>query len=176
MSSYDIRDFKGRRVQDDTSHVYLLPYLEGKRFLIAQAANSKFLSHKGELSLDFKMKVGSKICAARAGRVIAVKEDSQVGGVDEKYLSQGNHVIIKHADGSVAKYWHLMYNEVLVEQGDSVIEGQVIGNSGNTGYSAFPHLHFQVLTKEGRQVLIRFVTEKGVKYPRPGKSYRSVRR
>jgi murein DD-endopeptidase MepM/ murein hydrolase activator NlpD len=175
MSSYDIRDLKGGRVKEDTSHIYWLPYAEGKRFLIAQAANSKFLSHKGELSLDFKMKIGSTICAARSGTVIAVKEDSQIGGVDNQYLSQGNHIIILHIDGSLAKYWHLQYNGVVVESGDTVAQGQVIGYSGNTGYTAFPHLHFQVVNNEGRQVLIRFVTKKGVRYPRPGRSYRSVR-
>lgn len=35
--------------------------------------------------------------------------------------------------------------------GDVVAQGQEIGISGNTGFSAFPHLHFQVRNKEGIQ-------------------------
>ena len=78
-----------------------------------QAYNSK-MSHTSELSLDFKMKKGSKICAAREGVVIALKEDSDVGGLNNSYLSDGNHIIIKHEDGSTAMYWHLQKDGVVV--------------------------------------------------------------
>ncbi len=47
-------------------------------------------------------------------------------------------------DGSIAYYWHLQKDGVLVNIGDTVQTGQWIGLSGNTGYSAFPHLHFEV--------------------------------
>jgi hypothetical protein len=40
--------------------------MPGKKFFLAQTANS-YMSHKAELSLDFKMKKGSQICAAREG-------------------------------------------------------------------------------------------------------------
>ena len=65
------------------------------------------MSHKNELSLDFKMHKGSKICAARDGIVTAIKKDSDAGGLKDEYLSQGNHIIIQHSDGSTAMYWHL---------------------------------------------------------------------
>jgi murein DD-endopeptidase MepM/ murein hydrolase activator NlpD len=104
-----------------------------------------------------------------------MKEDSDIGGLDEKFLDQGNHIIIRHSDGTLAKYWHLIKEGAFVEVGDDVNKGQVIGLSGNTGYSAFPHLHFKVVNIMDRQVLVRFATSKGPKYLRPAHRYRSIR-
>ncbi len=167
-----IRNLKGGRVKTDNSFVYQLPYATGSKFLLIQAYNSN-MSHKGELSLDFKMKKGSSICAARAGVVVATKADSDIGGLKDEYLSEGNHIIIQQEDGSTAMYWHLQKDGVLVNVGDSVKQGQAIGYSGNTGYTAFPHLHFQVQDKEGHDLATRFYTKKGVRYLRPGKWYRA---
>ncbi len=169
----EIRDLKGGRVKPDNSYVYRLPFAKGSKFLLIQAYNSK-MSHRNELSLDFKMKKGSKVCAARGGVVIAVKEDSNVGGLKDEYLSQGNHIIIQHEDGSRAMYWHLQNNGALVNVGDSVIKGQLIGYSGNTGYTAFPHLHFQVQDVNGNDIATRFATKKGIIYLRPAKWYRCI--
>lgn len=169
----EIYDLKAGKVKPDNSPVYFLPFSKGSKFLLIQAYNSK-MSHKDELSLDFKMKKGSKICAARAGVVTAVKEDSDVGGLKDAYLSQGNHIIIKQDDGSEAMYWHLKKDGVLVNAGDTVKQGQHIGYSGNTGYTAFPHLHFQVYDKNGKNIATRFLTKKGIIYLRPGKWYRAI--
>lgn len=171
-----IADLKGGRIQPDTSFIYLLPYTKGESHLVIQAYHSK-MSHKGEYALDFKMKVGSEVCAAREGTVIGAREDSDKGGLKDEYLSEGNHIIIQHKDGSQGMYWHLMHNGVVVNIGDTVKAGQLIGYSGNTGYSAFPHLHFEVNanTENGfKQVPTRFNTEKGVIYLRPGKYYRAT--
>ena len=171
LSDREIYDAKGGRIKNDTTYIYWLPYMPGKKFFLAQAANSH-MSHKDELSLDFKMKKGSQICAAREGIVIEVKKDSDKGGLKDEYLSQGNHIIIQHNDGSIAQYWHLEKDGANVNVGDTVQKGQIIGLSGNTGYTAFPHLHFQVKDKTGKQILTRFVTRKGVIYLRPAKWYK----
>lgn len=173
LTDKEILDLKGGRVTDDSSYVYYLPYQAGKKYLLVQASNSE-LSHKNELSADFKMKIGTPICAARDGLVMNLKSDSDEGGLKEGNLADGNFVFIKHDDGSVAKYWHIQKDGVLVHIGDKVNKGQIIAKSGNTGYSAFPHLHFQVVDKFGRQILPRFYTKKGVKYLRPGKWYKSI--
>lgn len=173
LTDREIYDLKGGRVTNDTSYIYWLPYMPGEKFLLVQAANSH-MSHKSELSLDFKMKKGSKICAAREGVVAEVKKDSDKGGLKDEYLSEGNHIIIHHTDGSIAQYWHLDKDGVFVKEGDSVQKGQLIGLSGNTGYTAFPHLHFQVKNKEGKQILTRFLTRKGIKYLRPAKWYKCL--
>lgn len=173
LTDAEIRNLKGGRVKPDNSFIYSLPYTTGSKFLLIQAYNSK-MSHRHELSLDFKMKKGSKICAARAGVVTAAKEDSDVGGLKDEYLSEGNHIIIKHIDGSEAMYWHLKKDGVLVTVGDTVAQGQHIGYSGNTGYTAFPHLHFQVYDFNGKNIATRFNTKKGVIYLRPGRWYKRI--
>lgn len=169
----DIRNLKGGHIKLDTSYIYRLPFSSGSKFLLIQAYNSK-MSHKNELSLDFKMKKGSKICAARPGVVVSVKEDSNVGGLKDEYLSQGNHIIIQHDDSSEAMYWHLQKDGVLVNMGDTVSKGQHIGYSGNTGFTAFAHLHFQVQNKDGNDIATRFHTRKGTIYLRPAKWYKCI--
>lgn len=168
-----IHDLKTGRLPDDTSFIYNLPYTPGNKYLFVQGANSKF-SHKNELSFDFKMPKGSKVCASREGVVTATKSDSDKGGLNDEYLDDGNHIIIRHDDGSIAQYWHLEQNGVFVKVGDVIKRGQVIGSSGNTGYTAFPHLHFQVIDSEGKEILVRFRTKKGVIYLRPGRWYKSI--
>ena len=175
---YSIRDLKAGKFTEDKSYIYLLPFEKGKKVFLIQAYESK-MSHKGERALDFKVKKGTKICAAREGVVVAAREDSDEGGLKPENLSDGNYVSIKHIDGSVAHYWHLKKDGVHVNTGDEVTAGQLIGESGNTGYSAFPHLHFEVVGNDANgnytQLATRFKTKKGIKYLRPAKFYKSVR-
>jgi murein DD-endopeptidase MepM/ murein hydrolase activator NlpD len=124
------------------------------------------------------MKRGTKILAARDGIVVRVKEDGNKGGLNKKYRPYGNNIVIQHADGSRAGYWHFQYNGAMVNVGDSVKKGQVIALSGKTGYAALPHLHFLVWTFSSRgnwqQIPTRFQTTKGIKYLRPLRKYRST--
>jgi hypothetical protein len=173
LTNTEIKNFKTGKVKEDNSYVYGLPYAKGNKYLFIQGANSSF-SHKAELAFDFKMKPGSKICAVRNGTVIATKADSDKGGLKPEYLSEGNHIIIQHEDGSVAQYWHLQKDGVIIKIGDTVNKGQLIGCSGNTGYTAFPHLHFQVHAADGTELLPRFKTKKGNIYLRPGRWYKAV--
>lgn len=176
VNSVSVKNLK--EADDDKYNFgYSLPYEKGKSFLLVQAYQSKLFSHKGEFALDFKMKRGTKICAARSGIVVAVKEDSKKGGIGIKYLSQGNHVIIKHDDGTYANYWHLKYNGALVNVGDTVKTGEPIGLSGKTGYALFPHLHFEVTTHPypgHDQLPTRFVTRKGKRFLKPLHWYKSI--
>jgi len=176
QDDYSIRDLKNGKFKADSSYIYNLPFKDKKRVFLIQAYESSF-SHKGERALDFKVKKGTKICAARKGVVIAVRKDSDKGGLKNENLSDGNYVSIKHIDGSVAHYWHLQKDGVIVNVGDTVQTGQWIGLSGNTGYSAFPHLHFEVQGYDAagqyKQLATRFYTNKGVIYLRPGKFYKT---
>ncbi len=167
------RDLKAGRWTADTSPIYSLPWAKGKKVLLIQAYDSK-MSHRNEVALDFKMKQGTQICAARNGIVSSLREDSDKGGLKDEYLSLGNYIIIKHHDGTEAHYWHLQKDGVVVNIGDTVKTGQLIGLSGNTGYTAFPHLHFEVVNKTGIQIPTRFYTRKGIKYLRPVNRYKRV--
>jgi murein DD-endopeptidase MepM/ murein hydrolase activator NlpD len=153
-----------------------LPYQPGTSHLIVQGYFGIF-SHQERAALDFKMKRGTKVCAARDGVVLRVKEDSDKGGWNKKYSKDGNNIVIQHLDGSRAGYWHLQKDGALVNVGDPVKKGQVIGLSGKTGYASMPHLHFLVWTdRNGRwqTVPTRFQTSKGIKYLRAWRSYKDI--
>ena len=162
-------------IKDDTSYVYSLPYKNGKAYWLVQGYFSRF-SHRERAAIDFKMKRGTEIYAARDGVVIRVKEDGDRGGWNRKYRPYGNNIIIRHADSSRAGYWHLQKDGALVNVGDTVKKGQLIGLSGKTGYTLFPHLHFIVwdfdVTGNWKQVATRFQTTKGIKYLKSIRKYR----
>lgn len=169
-----IKQLQKGAIKEDTSFVYTLPYEQGTSPFIVQGYFGPF-SHKNRAAIDFKMKRGTKIVAARDGVVTRVKEDSDRGGWNKKYRSDGNNIVITHADGSRAGYWHLQQNGALVNMGDSVKQGQVIGLSGKTGYAAIPHLHFIVWRSQRgswQQIATRFKTSKGIKYLKGWKKYR----
>jgi len=135
--------------------LYYLPYPAGTSCFVAQG-NFGVVglgSHAGQYAIDFMMPEGSYVLAARAGTVVAVRQDCP----DENCpfaptTCCGNFIKVRHADGTVAAYWHLRQEGACVERGDIVAQGDVIGFSGNTGMSMAPHLHFSVLAAEGEGV------------------------
>ena len=162
------------KLTDDTSFVYSLPYAVNTKEMVVQGYFSRF-THKNRAAIDFKMKRGTPIHAARGGVVARVKEDGDRGGLKRSYRQYGNTIVINHNDGTRAGYWHLQLNGAVVNVGDTVQQGQLIGYSGKTGYTAFPHLHFIVWRSEAgswKQIGTRFQTSKGIKYLRPYRSYR----
>jgi len=168
------RQLQKGKITEDTSYVYALPYENNASHFLIQGYYSA-LSHKQRAALDFVMKRGTKILAARDGIVVRLKEDSDKGGWSKKNLSKANYVIVQHADGTRSGYWHLQQNGVLVNLGDSVKVGQPIALSGKTGYTAMPHLHFmvwKVTSGNWHQIPTRFLTSKGVRYLKPFKRYR----
>jgi murein DD-endopeptidase MepM/ murein hydrolase activator NlpD len=169
----EIKALQKGRIKEDTSFVYRLPYETNTSHIVVQGYFSKY-SHKNRATIDFKMKKGTKILAARGGVVVRVKEDSKKGGWSKKYRQDGNLIVIQHSDNSRAGYWHLQYEGVLVNVGDTVEQGQVIALSGRTGYALFPHLHF-IAWRSGAgkwtQIGTRFQTSKGIRYLRPFRFY-----
>jgi hypothetical protein len=127
-------------------YAYLLPFEHGTKHKLDQGYWGK-ASHSDPLivySLDFEMPIGTPVCAARAGLVFDFRSDSNSGGTSAAYLQSANYIRIRHDDGTVAEYAHLKQGGVAVRVGQRVEAGEVIGYSGNTGYSSGPHLHFDV--------------------------------
>ncbi len=148
----------------DKDFVYTLPFADQKAYVMVQGANGPY-SHQGKFAWDFVMEENTEICASREGVVVQVKEDSNLGGPDVSFMPHANRVTIMHADGSYADYAHLRKDGALVGIGDTVVAGQVIGYSGNTGWSTKPHLHFQIYRaiKFGIKTMpAKFLTEDGV--------------
>jgi len=133
--------YSGENHNDD--YIYRLPYSSDSSYSVGQGYFGSF-SHEGTYAIDWTLPIGTPIYAAREGRVLHLKEDSNVAGLTEEYTALANFVLIGHEDGSQANYAHLRQNGALVEVGDWVSLGQVIGLSGNTGFSTGPHLHFIV--------------------------------
>ena len=130
-------------IEYDQDYVYELPFEKGKTHLVFQGYNGTF-SHKGQNALDFNLKEGDKVFAAREGTVIALAESSNRKCSTADCAKFNNFVRILHSDGSFAEYAHLKYNGVEVNEGDTVKKGQLIGYSGSTGWATGPHLHFSV--------------------------------
>lgn len=130
----------------DDSVAYRLPFNTdpGECVKVIQGYNGNN-THMGQKALDFKMPINTPIVAARAGIVVDTKQDSEEGCMGERCRDKANFISILHADGSIACYSHLMYNGVIVQPGQEVIAGTLIGYSGNTGYSNSPHLDFKVV-------------------------------
>lgn len=151
----------------DDSYIYDLPFESGKSFRIGQSYDGTF-SHSGKIrySVDFMMPLKTRVLAARSGRVVQLYENSDRGGESEEFKNTANYVVIEHNDGTFAEYAHLSRNGVFVSLGQKVYESQVIGLSGNTGYSSGPHLHFMVVkaNKDGttESVPVRFETKEGI--------------
>jgi murein DD-endopeptidase MepM/ murein hydrolase activator NlpD len=175
QNNHSIKQIEKGKSGDDTSYIYTFPFASGKSVLLVQGYDSKF-SHKGSMALDFKVKTGTPVYAARNGVVTATRKDSDRRGLKQENLADGNYIFIRHPDGSAAQYWHFKKEGVVVKEGDIVSTGQLIGYSGNTGYSAFPHLHFEVSGYDAsgnyRNLPTRFRTQHGVVYLRPGKFYK----
>ena len=94
------------------------------------------------MSFDFKMPTGTPLVAVDAGRVFIVIERFK-DGIDQGF-SEANLVGIEHEGGFLSWYAHLSYKGVVVKVEDQVAQGDIIAYSGNSGYSAYPHLHFFV--------------------------------
>ncbi|WP_406726587.1 M23 family metallopeptidase [Streptomyces sp. GD-15H] len=85
--------------------------------------------HTGQ---DFAVPIGTPVRSVGAGRVVKVS----CGG------AFGIEIVVQHAGGYHTQYAHLA--AVAVDQGDRVSPGQWIGQSGTSGNSTGPHLHFEV--------------------------------
>lgn len=104
-------------------------------------------------AVDIAMPIGTDIMAARGGVVFDIAASNFSGGMDPaKDGPTANVIRILHDDGTYAIYAHLNTNSIRVRPGDRVQRGQYIADSGNTGFSSGPHLHFAVVRNIGMQI------------------------
>ena len=124
---------------------YAPPLQPVSQYPVIQGFNGSY-SHRGasRFAIDFDAPVGTPVLAARGGVVIDTKADSKLGGPSKSLAKYANYVAILHDDGTTGEYYHLRFEGVTVKRGDTVQTGQLIGYTGNTGFSSQPHLHFGV--------------------------------
>ena len=129
----------------DDRCVYSLPWSKGMTFGVGQGYDGDE-THQGKYAIDWDMPVGTLVRATRDGIVVDYKDNFYEGGISDDLRSRANFVGILHSDGTVGQYVHLDYHGVKVKIGDRVRRGDVIGRSGDIGFSSGPHLHFEVYT------------------------------
>jgi murein DD-endopeptidase MepM/ murein hydrolase activator NlpD len=129
-----------RPYPDWTTSPYVVPYPVGASYDLLTGNCDP--GHQGEnrYGYDFLMPIGSVVAASRGGEVVFSEERWSDSG---RNPSENNGVVIAHGDGTFSFYFHLQQNSVLVDLGDTVIQGQVIARSGASGTGP-QHLHFHI--------------------------------
>lgn len=145
---------------------YYPPFPLGLQFPISQGFDNDVTHSKppNQYAVDIVMPIGTPILAARAGKVMDMEDDFHGAAQQDRYLARSNQIRILHDDGTMAVYAHLQPNSLRVRQGAKITRGQWIANSGNTGYSNGPHLHFVIQLNAGmslESLPFRFVTPMG---------------
>jgi murein DD-endopeptidase MepM/ murein hydrolase activator NlpD len=134
---------------------YRAPFAIASSYPVSQAY-PKVATHTAPDSfyaVDLAMPIGTDIVAARGGVVFDVASSNFRAGLDpERDGPAANVVRIMHDDGTYALYAHLNTNSIRVRPGDRVERGDYIADSGNTGFSSGPHLHFAVMRNVGLRI------------------------
>jgi murein DD-endopeptidase MepM/ murein hydrolase activator NlpD len=130
---------------------YRVPFGVGSTFLISQAYPSRIthITPDSQYAVDIALPDGTPVYAAREGTVINARHDRFLGAADPVMLDQANVVEILHADGTIAIYAHLHWDSIRVRIGAHVARGEYIADSGNTGFTSGPHLHFAIIRNAG---------------------------
>lgn len=110
-------------------------------------ARSGAYNGRGHNGTDFRAAVGTPVKSTLAGNVQATGNTDAFRGC----YSYGKWVLIEHVNGLATLYAHL--SEISVSPGEPVATGEIIGYSGNTGFSTGPHLHLSVFARDAVQVV-----------------------
>lgn len=102
--------------------------------------------HQGHDSLvrSFREQdIGVPVYAALAGEVVAVHDGEPDRNTELMPRAAANYVLLGHAGGYTTWYLHLRRDSVAVTVGQQVAAGTQLGLTASSGYSNWPHLHFE---------------------------------
>ena len=108
--------------------------------------NPQIYNGKGHNGIDIGASNSTPVEVALSGIIRGTGNTDAIRGC----YSYGKWILVEHANGLSTLYAHL--SDIQVREGEAVITGEVIGYSGNTGYSTGPHLHFTVFATQGVRV------------------------
>lgn len=143
------------RLLPESGVTYRVPFAVGTSYPVTQTYpdSATHRTRDSMYAVDFAMPVGTDIVAARDGIVFDVASTNFKGGPDpDRYANLANLVRVLHDDGTFAVYAHLNWNTIRVRPGDRVEAGEYIADSGDTGWSSGPHLHFAVQRNLGMRI------------------------
>jgi murein DD-endopeptidase MepM/ murein hydrolase activator NlpD len=152
---------------------YRIPISSPSKHKISQGFNGRF-SHNTQPNLyaiDIGLPIGTDIVAARAGTVFMVNDDYAFGGAQKYFIDKANSIHILHSDGTYATYAHLLLGSAVVKPGQIVEAGDLLAQSGSSGFSTGPHLHFVVRKNAGfrtESIAFKFENAEGAFTPRAG--------
>ena len=116
--------------EDLNSHYFIKP---SKGIII-----NEFNPEDGHFGIDFAVNSGSSISASQGGLVVFA----------DFTIDDGHKVIIQHSNGFISVYKHC--SSLVKNERDIVVQGELIGLSGNSGNNTTgPHLHFEIW-KDGK--------------------------
>ncbi|GAA1414733.1 hypothetical protein AUR04nite_17480 [Glutamicibacter uratoxydans] len=126
---------------------YRLPFTKGAQYKITQSPQDSF-SHNdayNKTAVDFAMNTGTPIRASASGRVYFEGWVTSGAGIQ---------ILVDHGDNKCAQYAHL--SRTIIDRGQYVSRGQIIGYSGATGNVTGPHLHWAMVncnTQTSREII-----------------------
>jgi murein DD-endopeptidase MepM/ murein hydrolase activator NlpD len=155
--------------------LYQLPFDRRVHWLVSQGiATENSHGPANEFAIDFAMPEGTPVLAARRGTVARVVDGFTACCLPRERSAEVNQVVVLHADGTFASYVHLR-PKIPVQEGQSVQAGDLLGQSGSTGFSQIPHLHFEVSIRSTeertRSIPVRFRNGAGGYLPSAWKLY-----
>ena len=107
--------------------------MDSKKIIIINIIIYKF-----NFGIDFAVQTGSAVFSSQGGLII----------FSDFTIDDGNKIIIQHDNGFITVYKHC--SSLLKHERDNVVQGEIIGLSGNTGENTTgPHLHFEIW-KDGK--------------------------
>jgi hypothetical protein len=142
-----------------------LPYEKGQEFVVVQGYNSPPTHIKKDLyAIDFSQDgcdaYGKTAVAAEAGKVMLVQQSGYNGGY-------GTQLLIKNNGNIVSRYAHLIPGTIPIGLNDSVVQGEPIGQIGDTGLVAGmacpihpgTHIHFAMYGEQSNDSFVPYFPE-----------------
>eukprot|EP00035_Acanthoeca_spectabilis_P021466 m.438382 g.438382 ORF g.438382 m.438382 type:complete len:363 (+) comp18230_c0_seq1:168-1256(+) len=125
-------------------------------------------------AFDLRCPVGTPLLAIADGEIVEVMHDTRCTGIHCDNLTEWNSIALR-VDDIVVEYLHLAPESSKVEVGSRVKAGDVLCESGQTGFAPEPHVHIEAHRfddRQGASVLVELVSSTGNPYvPLAGKWY-----
>ena len=112
--------------------------------------NSKALNELGNDNKNYPT-FGKDIISPVSGEIVCVVDgiEDNIPGELNPQMVYGNVVMIEDSDKHVVVLAHFKKGSIKVKEGDKVEQGQLLGQCGNSGNSAEPHIHIHIQTERG---------------------------